>query len=194
MEEDQPHFLPELPTPPSGKPKDALSVLTSQRVIRAAMRIAVGASITASFRREGISATPTRWRKRAEDGDDPFYVWLITCLEIAEAFAISTVESALHESAVSGNVKAQEFFLKRRSDIYRESTDRATVGSASVTIGQIVQVIQNNPEAPGRLIDAGYVPTVPLELPERVDLQPEVLDEEPRKMALSRRAPVIEED
>jgi hypothetical protein len=151
----------------------------------------MGASITSSFRQEGVRPTPSHWRKRAEEGDDPFYVWLVTCLEIAEASAISSVEDALHFSAVQGNVKAQEFFLKRRSDIYKEHTERAHAGSASVTIGQIVQVIQNNPEAPGRLIDAGYVPSETLAIAETVDLAESVA---PRKMALSRRAPKIEDE
>jgi len=158
-------------------------------VLRAAENVARGSSITAAFKQVGVKPLPAYWQKRADDGDDPFWVWMVAVLEIAEAHAVGTIEGSLWQNARDGDTRAQTFFLQRRSDIYKSEDVGPRAGGVSVTINQIVDVLQANPQGIRTITEAGYA-----QLEEDVeDADFEEVEEAPR-LAMTRREPIQVED
>lgn len=131
------------PNAPSAAPKLGNSSLTSSRVLTACQRIREGWSPAAAFRTAGVNPSFSQWERQADEGTDPFYVWTVECIRLAEALAVGNAEGAIHKLAMDGNVKALQSIVSKRSTLYKETQAQQAGGggNVSITIENLIQMI-----------------------------------------------------
>lgn len=154
------------PAPPSYRPHTSATV-TASAVLRACDKISRGMSKTNALRLEGVKWDRSVLTRSAEK--DPFYDWLLECVDYAEAHFVGGVELSLGEIASKRDedgwlhkdaIRAQTVILSKRSEEYAERPPevRAT-NTVSITIDKM-QLLLAGGVAPSSVVGAAF-PALP---------------------------------
>jgi hypothetical protein len=154
------------PAPHSDRPLTSATV-TAATVLRACDKISRGMSKTNAFRTEGVRWDRPSVVRGAEK--DPFYDWMLECVEYAEAHFVGGVEVSLGEIANKRDeegrfhkdaIRAQTTILSKRSEEYAERAQEVrTTNTVSITIDKM-QLLLAGGVAPSSVVGAAF-PALP---------------------------------
>ena len=186
-----------LPPPPSSAPLATQANVTARIVQSAARDVARGQTPHSAFKVHGVQFQRGRWEALASSSTDPFWAWAMTCIEMADALCVGLVERALLGKALT-DVRAQKFFLERRSPDYMPVQEEAPARAGTDTgaaVDRLIAALERARESGAGDAGAALVQKAweRLPVPEQ-EPDPDVIEaEEPppgRKHTLRTRAPV----
>ena len=108
------------PPPPTDAPAAPHARIDKAKVLAICRTVEELSPVQDAMRAHGVSETGQDWAKKAERGQDPFWAWAVTCLEIAQGQAVRVVSSKLLDKIHEGDTKAITFFLAKRVEGFQE--------------------------------------------------------------------------
>lgn len=108
------------PPPPSDVPIRSKTV-NAEKILAVCRSIERLLPIGEALQLQGYDrGAHSRWERKADMGEDPFWAWAVTCLRMANAESVRKAAAALEDRILDGDTRAITFFLQRRSEAFQE--------------------------------------------------------------------------